>query len=303
MLRAPPTDRSINKRHIQKREYSEQRAQQRAAFRLLNQRSQQQISDVQQPQHKSRSQPRVPRPPDPPRRMRPDRPGHQIHGAEHQANLGRRNRQRITLRAAPKHIRDVRAKTNEERRKHSQSASRVEIENPLHQTHGALFRRNVERRVGRASYQRQDCGPANQPAPHARFIPPKDIRRKSTAPSKTPHRTPPGIRHLSIAQTAACPAARPSPPCWPPTPASAAATTAAAASIRACVLARKSRKAPSPRSPRQDCPGKTPAPVARIPPVPECCTKSRKSAAATIPSTAGTVCSPPAWPEILQTDR
>src|SRR4029077_16161061 len=187
--------------------------------------------------------------------------------------------------------------------KHGQATSRVQIENPLDQTHGSLLWRHVERRVRRSTYQRQDCEPADQPAPHSRFIPPKDIRRRSTAPSKTPHRNPPGIRRPSIAQTAAGPAARWLLPCWLPAPASTAAGAAVAASIRASALVQKSRTAPFPRWPPRGFPERKPALADRRPPQSECCTKSRKSAAATIPSAAETACSPPAWPGISRTDR
>ena len=52
MLRAPPADSTEDKRHIQESEYPEQRTEQGAAVRFLDQTAQQQIRDIEEPEDK-----------------------------------------------------------------------------------------------------------------------------------------------------------------------------------------------------------------------------------------------------------
>src|SRR5579871_290308 len=98
MLRTPPPDRTIDEWHIEKRKHSKERAHNSLPVGVFNHRAQDEESYIEQPQNKSRSQPRIPRPPDSPGRMRPDRPREQNYGAKRDAHFGRRNREPIPIR-------------------------------------------------------------------------------------------------------------------------------------------------------------------------------------------------------------
>src|SRR4029434_4283866 len=77
---------------------------------------------------------------------------------------------------------------------------RVEIEDPLDSAHGALFRRNIERGVGCARDKANSYSSKKNATKHSAIppIPPKDIRRKATTPSKTPRQIPRAARFPSI---------------------------------------------------------------------------------------------------------
>src|SRR5437879_8193026 len=145
MLRAPPANREIHQRYIQKRKNAEQRAKQRPLVRLFNHRAQQQIGKVKQAEHKRQRQPGIPGPPDSPHRMRPNRPGDQHHGDKGQPDFRSRYAQPVRFRLSCEDVSKIRIEASSKGHKRAERAGNVEIKNLLDYTHGPFDGRVIER--------------------------------------------------------------------------------------------------------------------------------------------------------------
>src|SRR5580658_8706163 len=69
MLRPPPANRPEDNRHVDKCKNAKESAQKRSSVRLLNQRAQQQVGNVEKPEHKRGREPGIPSPVNSPRRL------------------------------------------------------------------------------------------------------------------------------------------------------------------------------------------------------------------------------------------
>src|SRR5438552_2870695 len=244
MLRAPPPNRKINQRHIQKGKNPEQGAKERTFVRLFKHGAQQQVRGIQQPEYEGESQTRIPGPPDSPHRVRPDRPSDQHDGNEHQAHFCGGNAQPVPLGLARKYVSQIRVEANPQRDEGAERAREVQVEDLLDWAHGLLNRCVIESQICcEANHQEQNHCAKNgfqhrEPPSHSTLschwdymslIPPRDTRRKAIAPSKKRRQIQPESRASLPAAPASLPTVRLSPPCWQLRQASAAAAAVRAA--------------------------------------------------------------------------
>src|SRR5690242_451279 len=166
MLGPPPADRTKDERNIEKREYAEERAQQCATVRLLNQSTQQKIGNVEQPQHECRRQPRVPRPPDSPHRVSPDGPGNKNHGCKSKPNFAARNTKPIPARLTPPDIKQVRHKADKECRESGPGACDVEKQDAVNQALLRVGWSDEKRRICRSSQKHKNTNGRRDILPH-----------------------------------------------------------------------------------------------------------------------------------------
>src|SRR5271163_4625467 len=116
MLCPPPANRPENDRNVDEREDSKEGAEQGAPVWFFDERPQQEVGNVEKPEHKRRGKPCIPRPVNSPCRLGPNRPRDQYDGGERKANFRRRNAQRIPFLVTPPNVEQVRHKTYEKRR-------------------------------------------------------------------------------------------------------------------------------------------------------------------------------------------
>src|SRR4029077_10699188 len=131
MLRAPPANRAENDRHVNEGKNSKQRAQQSTAIRLFDQRAQQKIRNVQQPQNKCRSKPRVTATVNAPPGLGPDRSRNQNNRGEHQPNFRARYAEPVIFFLALPDVQKIAQKTDGKRSQPGPRAAYMKIKNPL----------------------------------------------------------------------------------------------------------------------------------------------------------------------------
>src|SRR6266478_1728794 len=166
MLRPPPPDRPINQRNVQKNEYAVKRTDQRTPVRVIDHRPQNQIGNIEQPQHQRGRQARVPCPIHAPRRLRPNRPGKQHHRAKRQANLRGGYSQPIPLRFALEQESEIAHKAHHKRGKRGHPARRMQVKNSLHDAHGQFVRGQKESAIRRRAQQQDHRRRAKDLARH-----------------------------------------------------------------------------------------------------------------------------------------
>src|SRR6266702_7867218 len=135
------------------------------------------------------------------------------------------------------------------------------------------------------------------------LIPPINIRRKATAPSKKLRRSRPKIPASPPAAPGSRQVARGWPRCLQSAPASAEAEAAEATSVRAYAPAPRSRRKPFREWLRPGCPKTKPAPMAGRPPGYARYREPQKPAASKLPSATKKACSRLASRERWKTDH
>src|SRR5258708_36104440 len=128
MLGPPPPNGAVNKRNVNESEYSKKRAKQCAAVGLFDQRAQEQVGNVEQPQNEGGSKPRIPGPPDAPHGMRPDGAGDQHDRCEGKADFGGGNSEPIPARLAAKDAMQIGDEADEKRNEGGPSSWDLKIE-------------------------------------------------------------------------------------------------------------------------------------------------------------------------------
>src|SRR5579872_6634265 len=107
MLRAPNANRQIVERDAEKDEDAENSGENGAAFRVCDQRAENQVRDVEQPQNQGERQTPIPRPPNAPDRMRPDWAGDEHDAPKGEAYFGGGNGEPVPFGITLGKIRNV----------------------------------------------------------------------------------------------------------------------------------------------------------------------------------------------------
>src|ERR1700722_7848337 len=137
MLCAPPPNRKIHKRNIEKSEYAEYGRDDSSPFGIFDQSPQDYISDIENPQNKCGGESRVsPIPPNAPRGFGPDGTCDQRNSIKHQTHFNTRGCQPIPFEFSAPEIPNIPDESRAKRQDHHFSARGVEIKNTLQESHG-----------------------------------------------------------------------------------------------------------------------------------------------------------------------
>src|SRR3974390_792920 len=163
VLCAPPANRKKDERNVEKSENAEQGAEEGAAIGLFNQRTEQQVGNIEEPEDEGGGEPGVPGPPDAPDRMGPDGAGNEYDGDTREAHFRAGDAKPIVLLIALPDVQEVCHEADEKDHFTGPRSGRMEVEDALDDAHGALLRSDVEIRV-RRRYHQQDSHYAKENA-------------------------------------------------------------------------------------------------------------------------------------------
>src|SRR5712692_8907942 len=192
--RAPPVDREVDERDVERRDDAEDGGRARGALGLLERAAEQEIADVHHEQDRHAREARVPRPPGAPRRLAPDRARRDREAREEDAELGRGVRDAVGGGRAPGQVYDRGREHDGERDVGDPDARHVQVHDALH-----VALRRLARRDGEAHHEAREESRRREP-PERRG---HDSSRKSNVSSPaTTYTTSAAARSLSQWATA-----------------------------------------------------------------------------------------------------
>src|SRR5208283_3748838 len=158
MLGAPPANGKKDQRNIEKGENAEESAEECAAAGLLDERTQEQVGNVKQPEHEGGSQAGIPGPPNAPNGMSPNGPGDENNGDAGQADFSTSDAEPVVLLTTLPDVKKVGHEADEENHLAGPGGGCVKIKDALNEAHGAFRGSHEEIGVGSRNQEQHSHG-------------------------------------------------------------------------------------------------------------------------------------------------